>query len=83
MKFKDSEQGTQLKMTEMIVVLRKTKIQIILVLDEFIYIYKVALKLLSNLKPYYDSPSNTNTNTSSPEMESYMYRSHDTDPMAS
>ena len=57
--------------------MRKTKIQYILVLDEFIYIYEVALKLLSNLKPYYGSPSNTNTNTSSPETESYTYRSHD------
>ena len=57
--------------------MRKTKLQNILVLNEFIYIYEVALKLLSNLKSYYGSPSNTNTNTSSPEMESYTYRSHD------
>ena len=53
--------------------MKKTKIQFILVFRRFIYIFKVALKLLSNPKPYYSSPSNTNTNTSSPEMESYMY----------
>ena len=64
-------------------VLKKTKIQNILVFDEFIYIYEVALKLLSNPKPYYSSPSNTNTNTSSPETESYTYKSHDTDPVTS
>ena len=28
-------------------------------------------------KPYYTSPSNTSTSTSSPRMESYMYKSHD------
>ena len=64
-------------------VLKKTKIQDILVFNEFIYIYKAALKLLSNPKPYYGSPSNTNTNTSSPETESYTYKSHDTDPVTS
>ena len=37
---------------------------------------EVALKLLSNPKPYYSSPSNTNTNTSSPETESQSYTSH-------
>ena len=41
------------------------------------YIIKAALKLLSNPKPYYSSPSNPNTNTSSPEMESYTYKSPD------
>ena len=63
--------------------MKKTKIQNILVFKRVIYIFEVALKLLSNLKPYYGSPSNTNTNTSSPETESYMYNhmtSHDTLP---
>ena len=68
---------------DMNVVLKKTKIQNILVFNEFIYIYEVALKLLSNPKPCYGSPSNTNTNTSSPETESYVYRSHDTNPVTS
>ena len=63
--------------------MRKTKIQFILVLDKFIYINEVALKLLSKLKPYYGSPSNTNTSTSSPRTESYTYRSHDTNPVTS
>ena len=57
--------------------MRKTKIQYILVLDEFIYIYEVALKLLSNPKPYYGSPSNTTTGNSSPRTESYTYKSPD------
>ena len=57
--------------------MKKTKIQNILVLDKFIYIYKVALKLLSNPKPYYGSPSNTTTSNSSPRIESYMYKSPD------
>ena len=57
--------------------MRKTKIQYILVLDEFIYIYEVALKLLSNPKPYYRSPSNTTTSNSSPRTESYTYKSPD------
>ena len=63
--------------------MKKTKIQIILVFDEFIYIYEVALKLLSNPKPYYGSPSNTTTGSNSPRMESYTYRSHDTNPVTS
>ena len=70
-------------MMKMNVVLKKTKIQNILVFKQVIYIFEVALKLLSNPKPYYGSPSNTNTNTSSPEMESYTYNhmtSHDTLP---
>ena len=41
---------------EMNVVLKKTKIQIILVFGQFKYIFEVALKLLSNPKPYYGSP---------------------------
>ena len=57
--------------------MRKTKIPYILVLDEFIYIYEVALKLLSNPKPYYGSPSNTTTSNNSPRMESYTYKSPD------
>ena len=57
--------------------MKKTKIQIILVFKQFKYIFEVALKLLSNLKPYYGSPSNTNTSTSSPRTESYMYKSPD------
>ena len=48
--------------------MKKTKIQIILVFKQFKYIYEVALKLLSNPKPYYGSP----------RTESYTYTSHDT-----
>ena len=57
--------------------MKKTKIQNILVFGQFIYIFEVALKLLSNPKPYYGSPSNTTTSNSSPRTESYTYKSPD------
>ena len=63
--------------------MKKTKIQIILVFKQFKYIFEVALKLLSNPKPYYESPSNTTTSNSSPRTESYTYMSPDTNPVTS
>ena len=45
---KAQSKGTQPKTIEMSMILKKTKIQNILVFEQFKYIFEVALKLLSN-----------------------------------